>query len=478
MLQHQPSKPNCATVFWPFAPASLRIYCAQERASQAHTLEDLMAAIALVDALGPNSPLAQSAINPLINQWSTQVLDLAELAFHDGKLDRAIQFAQRIPAQATVHELVQQRIARWRQIWTQGEAIYQKAEAELKQGEWRRAFSIMIQLLEVDNRYWSRTQYEAFNQRIFTAQEDERTLAKARQLFRKGDQDNLIKAIDLIQQLDSTSVFHKQSRETLNQIALRLVDLAEVALQDRDMFTAIELLELIPQEAKIWADVQEFVEVVYATSSEENPAAGLEAAIAQVQALPAKNSLYERAQALSLQWQQDIDDAEQLAQAQAEAAGGDPQNLTLAIDQARTIPPNSSYGQEAQQDIDDWLYQLETQEDQPILDRAEQLAAGGGRTALQAAVAQAQQIRTGRPLYGEAQAKISDWQFQLQQLDASPGRVEPAPPTAEGDRVPVVVDNNRPPARKPEPARTSSDADPTQPRGADVEALEEAGVED
>ncbi|NJM95134.1 MAG: hypothetical protein HC792_01420 [Acaryochloridaceae cyanobacterium CSU_5_19] len=168
LLLHQAGKPHCERVFWPFASGSLRIYCAQELASK-QTLEDLFAAIALVDALDAHHPL-RSAINPLIEQWSTQALDLAEKAFHAGKLERAIQFAKKIPAQTTAYQLVQDRIARWQRIWAEGETIYNQAEAALNNEDWRTAYRITVKLLDVDNRYWAGTQYDAMTEKIILAQ--------------------------------------------------------------------------------------------------------------------------------------------------------------------------------------------------------------------------------------------------------------------------------------------------------------------
>ncbi|MGB7414012.1 MAG: hypothetical protein WA902_07370, partial [Thermosynechococcaceae cyanobacterium] len=46
MLVSQQTSLSCRNVFWPFASASLRLYCAQKRAEK-NTLEDLFAAIGL-----------------------------------------------------------------------------------------------------------------------------------------------------------------------------------------------------------------------------------------------------------------------------------------------------------------------------------------------------------------------------------------------------------------------------------------------
>jgi hypothetical protein len=56
--------------------------------------------------------------------------------------------------------------------------------------------------------------------------------------------------------------------------------------------------------------------------------------------------------------------------------------------------------------------------DQVLLDRADSLSLSGDRKSLTEAIRLAKQIAPGRIFYEDAQARIADWQFQLQQLNA------------------------------------------------------------
>ena len=437
LMLRQPGPPQCDQVFWPFASASLRLYCAQEKANQP-SLENLYEAIALVDALGPNHPL-RPAINPLVEHWSNQSLDLAEEAFHEGDLNRAIEFARKIPTQTTAHNLVKDRIERWRVIWAQGESIFAKAEAALEQQEdWRKAFKIMVRLVEVDNRYWASDQYEVLNLRIIGAQQDEIKLGKIKRLRRTGTLDNLAKALRLCQELTAESIFRKSAQSEVNQISQRLMQIAGDALNRQNLDMALEALQIIPQTAALWPEAQDMTAIAYAQASTwEGSVISLEDAILRVRTIGPDRPLYAKAQALAAQWLGEIGHARLLSQAQTEAQGGTMTDLTTAILTAEQISAGSPFWDKAQADIQGWRRQLQTQEDTPILNQADQLSLRGDRAGLLAAIQQAQQIGPRRVLYDTAQARIQDWQNQLRLLDSPPGPVlieqtqSPSPQTAQ-----------------------------------------------
>lgn len=413
-LLHQPAKVNCPSVFWLFASASMRISCAQELA-QKHTLEDLFEAIALVDGLPRSHPL-RPLINRWVELWAKEALDLAETEFHNGQLERAVSFAQKIPAQTTAHAQVQERIKRWQTVWAKGKKVFTKAEAALKNEDWRGAFSIMIGLLSVDNRYWAQTQYEALNQKIINAQKDEGQLVKARRLMDAGGIDNLTKALDLVQDLSEDTIFKKSVKETVNKIAKALVNIAEVALGREDITTALNALEQIPRDVSFWPEVQDWTDIANAMSdSWAGTVEGYQKAIAELQKMQPDRPLYVKAQDYIQKWSADISYVRLLEEAKTKVVVGSTQSLALAIDQARQIPSDSSQWKSAQQFILDWSSTLSTQQDRPILDRADTLSLKGDTASLQAAIQTAQQIGAGTPLYGEAQDRIKDWQSQLGQ---------------------------------------------------------------
>ncbi|MCG9889572.1 MAG: hypothetical protein MH252_00675 [Thermosynechococcaceae cyanobacterium MS004] len=414
LLLRQPPKPQCDRVFWPFASGSRRLYCAQEVA-QKRTLEDLFKAIALVDGLSRNHPL-RPLINRWVEVWSKQALDLAEEEFDQGNLERAIYFAKKIPAQTTAYALVSERIAYWEKVWAKGEGIFKRAEAALNAEDWRGTFSIMIRLLTVDNRYWSVNQYEALNQRIIQAQKDETQLVEAQRFLRAGGLDNLTKALSILQDLSSKgTIFQKSVQQSVSKVARALVSIAENALAQEDLNTALNALEQIPKEVSFWPEVQDWTEIAQAMAEtwSETPE-GYESAIARLKKVSPNRPLYGKVQDYILRWSADIGYVRLLSEAQAQAADGSVGGLSRAIFQAQQVPSDSTQWNEAQQSIRQWSESLSDQQDRPILTQADETSFRGDLASLRAAIRQAQQIPSGSRLYAEAQSRIRDWQSQIQ----------------------------------------------------------------
>ncbi len=433
LMLRQPSVQgsSCENVFWPFASASFRLYCAETSANKG-TLEDLLTAIQLIDGLGKDHPLSPE-ISRRIEGWSTQVLDLAEISVNQGEIERAIKVVQQIPAETSAYPLVQKRVAYWRKVWAAGEAIYQKVEAALKEQNWRKAFSIATRLIDVDNRYWAKDKFQAINQRIIVAQMDDSKLNRARSLLRRDGLENLKEAMKIARGIPDTSDFYPSAQDLLKDVSQALLDLADTALVNQDLQLALVAAQEIPAETPLWNAAQDYIELANAEASTwTDNVADLEVAIARVRAMSPDRPLYAKAQTLIQRWQADIQTVQLLALAHRYADAGGTQNLQVAISQAQQVPTTASEVRQksAQKDLQAWTEQLQTLQDQPLLDRAEQLAATGSLSDLRNAIGQALQILPGRPLYAEAQTRIQLWN-QMLQVATNPIPTPLPTPTAE-----------------------------------------------
>jgi hypothetical protein len=67
-----------------------------------------------------------------------------------------------------------------------------------------------------------------------------------------------------------------------------------------------------------------------------------------------------------------------------------------------------------------WRGQVETIEDRPYLDRAEQIAIGEDVNSLQTAIAELNQVRSGRALYPEARKKMRLWTAKIERIQDQP----------------------------------------------------------
>jgi hypothetical protein len=413
-----PGLPNCPAVFWPLASASMRFECARIAASK-QTANDLLEAIALVDGLPADHAMREEA-NRLVELWSQEVLKLAEDSFQQGKLQDAIDAAQKIPARVTAHKLVEEQVKRWQTIWAKAEKAYQNAEAAMKKRQWRQAFQFAIDLLNLDNHYWQTTKYDELTHRINTARIDGNKLYEAERLADDGGLANLLEAVKLAAQIRPESYIYPLAQEKIKGFGRKMLALAEETLERRNLQEAIAIANKIPENAKLAEEVKDFTILANAQSQAwQDTVVNLETAISQAQRVQPNRPLYKKAQQWILRWQYSIAGLAQLERARllVQARGG---SLEAAIAAASLISTANPRYREAQAQIQSWQSEIQTSQDRPILDQAEQLALLADVASLQAAVNQATQITSGRALYKESQGRIQQWTSQIQQIQDQP----------------------------------------------------------
>lgn len=419
MLFKLPSAPNCPQIFWPLASASVRLHCAQLAASK-QTVNDLLQAIALVKQLPENHPL-RGEINRFLEQWSRDILQLADETFQSGDLQGAIATARQIPADLEASKLVEEQIEKWQSIWSKAEGIYQEAEKELRQRHWQSAFMLTARLLRVNNKYWANTKYEQLNNIIVTAREDGDKLYKAENLAKNRSLDNLLQAIKLAQTIKPESYLYQKAQELITGFARKILKLAQGKMKERDADTALEIARKIPPIPELQAEVDDFLFLGEAKRSAFiGTVAGLETAISQAQQIDASRENYNEAQQLIASWQLEIEDVSRLEKARNLASQGTVSDLTAAISELELIPSSNPRGKEARQEMGRWRGQVETIEDQPYLERAEQIAISEDISSLQTAIAEVNQIRYGRALYPEARKKIRLWNAKIERIQDQP----------------------------------------------------------
>ena len=419
LLVRSPALPNCPSIFWPMASASMRLYCAQVAANK-QTVKNLLEAIALVNGLPADHPL-RSDIDRSIQQWSSDILNLAENSFNAGRLQEAIDTARKIPEDTAAHDLVNERIDRWQSIWQKAEAIYQKSELALRARKWHQAFTEAVRLLYVGNTYWETTKYQELNERIRVARDEGNKLAKAEELADIGGLDNLLKAIKLAESIGPNSYIYKEAQTAIAKFGRKMLNLAQVTLEQRNATEAIAIARKIPESANLEAEAQDFIDLADAQAQAwQGTVADLEAAIAQAQKLDSKRPMYARAQQLITRWQREIEGVAHLERARQLAQGGNPNALGAAIAEASLVNRSNPRWDEAQKEIGRWRSQVETTEDRPYLDRAEEYALAGDANSLQLAINEASQVGSGRALYKEAQGKIRQWTREIQRQQDQP----------------------------------------------------------
>ncbi len=419
LLLKLPALPNCPTIFWPTASASMRLYCAQLAANK-QTMPNLLEAIALVKDLPPDHPL-RVEIDRNIEQWSADILDLAEQAFQAGKLDEAIASARKIPSHVTAAKLVEERVERWQSIWSKAEEIYQKSQADLKSLDWHKAFNKAVRLTSVGNKYWETTKYEELRHEIEMARQDIDNFNQAQELVKKDGVKNLLAAIKLVSEVGDQSYVYKEAQNLIATCGNQLLNIAKERLEKQDWQQVMEIANQLPSSLNLQAETEDLLELARAQArAEGGSVSSLEAAIAQTQRIEIGRPMYAQAQALITRWQREIEDVAHLERARNLAKSGNANDVTAAIAELQLIPNNNPRYQEAQKEKGRWNNQIETQEDRPYLDNAERVASLGDVTALQSAIAEASKISKGRALYQEAQSKIAQWNRKIQRTEDQP----------------------------------------------------------
>ncbi|MCT7985696.1 hypothetical protein NG796_20700 [Laspinema sp. A4] len=416
-LLRLPAMPNCGENAW--TSGSEHLYCAQQAASE-QTVDGLLRAIAEVHQLPEDHPL-RPEINRQIEKWAGQLLDLAEKIFNEGKLTEAISSARQIPPNTTAAGLVQERITRWQSIWNEAEKLYKNAESELEKENWNQALGYMRQLLSVENTYWETVRYDGLSQLIRATQQEGQTLNKARSLAEQGDLKNITEAIALVEKIEPQSKLYKKSRSLATDFAKQILALARKNGEDKKWEDAIYIARQVPNNSSVKKEAEDFIELTRAKSiASRVTVRSLEDAIAKAQVIGPDRPLHLEAKRLISQWQDSIKDVAYLEQARNIAMSGNVNNLRSAIAQAQLVSRTNLVWDRAQEEINEWQSQIEESEDRPYLRQAEQLASYRDRPSLQAAIDTARNVGSGRALYAEAQDKIEKWSQEIQRLEDQP----------------------------------------------------------
>jgi soluble cytochrome b562 len=419
LLLKLPAIPNCPSIFWPTASASLRLYCGQLAANK-RTVGDLLEAIALINSLPDDHPM-RPEVNRNIEMWSLTILDLAEEAFQQGKLQDAIDTTNQIPSNTSARHRIKEQVQRWKSIWAEAEKIYQDAEKAMIQQDLPQAFRIAVHLLSVGNTYWETTKYQELTNLLTDAREDGNKLARARRLADQERLSNFLDAIKLVEEVKPNSPAYTAAQRLMVELGKDMMASAEATLEEGDANAAIAIARQIPEKAGLRPESQDFIMLAMARAQAwGGTVADLESAIIQAQRLDRDRPLYDRAQTLISRWQLEIQDVNRLEIARQLAEPGGIADLSAAIAEAELIPAGNPRAHEAQADIDRWTAKIQTMEDQPYLDQADQWARGGDINSLQAAINEASRIREGRALYDEARRRIRDWTRRIQRTQDQP----------------------------------------------------------
>ena len=419
MLLQLPKTQSCSKVFWPVASASIRLYCAQTAAEE-KSVDGLLAAIDLVAVLPQSHPL-RPEIDRNIDRWATGILAIGEEKFQAGKLEEAIATAKKIPNSLSSKELVDQEIERWNEIWSQGEEQYQQVEEKLREADWNGAFNWAVRLTDSPNEYWATTKYEESINNINVAQEENASLSKAQTEITSGKIEDLIVAIERADDIKEGSYTYEQAQEIVATGKEKLVTNIEQLIERRDWQQLLRVTPRIPRSLKLEKRVKDWRILANAGSSAQlDTVFGIEEAIEEAEKLEKNSEYYDLGQKLISRWTSEIDGVRHLSRAREIARVATTANLNKAIAQAQLIESSNPRYQEAREEIYKWRQKVQRIEDQPILNRAKELSYPNNVGAWRRAIAEANLISRGSPLYSEAQNYSKTWRANIERVEDRP----------------------------------------------------------
>ena len=428
-LTRIPPVPDCDRIT-PFHAARDLLYCAE---SQARTGDpnSLIQSVHLT-ADWPKTNANYDDAQEILKDASEQILVLSNRWAQEGKLEKAAQLAGEIPLNTPLRQPAQAVIYEWRQNWEQGKATETEIDAALTAQDWAVARTHLETLQSIKSEYWSSTRFPYWQHRFEIEQQAWNQLLTAREKALSPRANDWAEAISLARSIDLRSHVWTQAEIEIDEWSQKLL---QIALQEWNVGNrqqALSWARLVPPSSHLAPHAQELLRLSQAEQLAAKAApegAGLRPsyahmfylieAIAAAQQIPPGSTFAEAApdpQPLRFA----LEDLRQLQLGVVIAGLGQKPAYEWAIAQAKKVEQGRPRRIQGQTLIADWRASIERIEDRPILARAQQLAKPGTIPALESAISEAGKIPLGRALREEAQARVFDWQQEIQVIEDRP----------------------------------------------------------
>lgn len=355
-----------------------------QRLTRAKTAENLMAALAKLEEIDPQTH-AWEAAKAERQEWSAALVEMALGYWQQGQTERAIALGQSIPTDGTLDAEGQNLIR-----YSHAQQLAQNSTASNWEPSPQRIWQLReaiaaLQAIPADSQFYAPAQIALADWQAQLVDAQQLQLANA--IAALGQRPALELAIYQAEQVESDRP-RRQQAQTLIAHWRQQIE----RLQD------MPLLALARQRAA------------------GSQIADFQAAIALALRIDASRVLHSTAQEEIGAWSdaiERIEDQPILDQAREYAKEGD---LRRAIEEAQKIVEGRSLYAEARQQRDAWqaeIDQVRIAEDRTILDEATALAS---RDSLTRAIEVASQIGRDRPLYSEAQSAIAQWEAEREMI--------------------------------------------------------------
>jgi hypothetical protein len=424
-LSRVPPAPECDKINVLSSDAE-RLYCAQQ-AAQSGDRDALLAAIHLVESWSPDHPLYPQA-KSVLGQWSEMLLLDARDRLANNDLDGAIQLAQRIPKTSPLFEQVQQEINFWQSERNRGQKIFEQLQIALRQQRWNDASGLLAKLALVDDVSWQ-NRLPNLRKQLDDEKVAGRLLLQARNFASQNGLDQRGDAMRILLSMNRQTFVWEVAQQQIQKWRDQLLQAAAAAFQKNDQDKASRLIATLPPTIEMTSDQRDLVRIVrVAVVSDEtkdpppllNQLWGLMLADSTVEQIGTASPYYKQAQQLRPRIAQQAEDTGQIELARALASFGQLPALDLAMRQVEQVELKRPQRIQAQTLLARWRKESQVLADRPVLQQARLWAQAGGLDQLRAAVQLVEQIPAGRSSYAVAQRQKAAWVSQIQTIEDQP----------------------------------------------------------
>jgi soluble cytochrome b562 len=429
-LTRIPPVPDCDRIT-PFHSARDLLYCAEFQARTGDP-NSLTQSVHLV-ADWPKTHAHYDDAQEILKDASEQILVLANRLAQEGQLAEATRLAGEIPLNTPLRKPAQAVIYEWQQDWEKGRTIEQDIDTALANQDWDTARAHLATLQQIKSEYWASTRFPYWQRRFEIEQQAQNQLLTARDLAQAPSATSWAEAIALARSIDLRSHTWQQAEADVDQWSQKLLQVALQEWNAGNQQQALSWVEVVPPSLHLEPQAQELLrlsQVQQLTAKAAPEGAGLQPRYAHLfyltEAWSALQARPEQSPFALAEWpepaalQSTLEDLRQLRFSALIAGLGQRPAYQWAIRQAQTVEVGRPRRIQGQTLIADWQASIQRIEDRPVLARAQQLAKPGTIPALEQAIAEAGKIPIGRALRSEAQARIFDWQQEIQVIEDRP----------------------------------------------------------
>ncbi len=428
-LTRIPPVPDCDRIT-PFHAARDLLYCAEAQARTGDP-NNLIQSVHLT-ADWPKTQSNYDEAQEILRNSSEQILVLANRWAQEGQLTKATKLAGEIPINTPLRKPAQAVIYEWQQNWEAGRAVEQDIDQALANQDWEAARTHLARLQGIKSEYWSSTRFPYWQRRFEIEQQSWNQLLTARELAQAPRAQEWAQAIELARRIDLRSHTWQTAEIEVDEWSQKLLQVALQEWNAGNQQQALNWANVVPPSRHIAPQAQGLLQLSQAQQLAAKAApqgAGLHPRYIYMfylaEALGAVEQMSSDATFAAVApnpepWRLALEDLRQLHFSALVAGLGQRPAYKFAIQLAQKVEQGRPRRIQGQTLIADWRASIERIEDRPILARAQQMAKPGTIPALESAIAEASKIPMGRALRNEAQARIFDWQQEIQVIEDRP----------------------------------------------------------